>query len=650
VSSQPSNPAQLCTVTNGSGTVAASDIADILVICADAAFAISGTISGLEGTGLVLRDNAGESIPIAPGARSFAFATKLADRTPYSVEVETPPSNPSQTCEVSNATGTINGADVTNVTVNCSTPGDGVGAIQTDRSMLSFGQIDLTVRREEDVTFRNTGTAAVTFQPPTIVGSNQFTVAGSTCLGAIGAGEICIVKVAATPGVVGAATGELRAETSVGTVTVDLSVIGSALVTASVTGPGRVTSIPPGIDCGGGGGACSARFTATSVVLATDDATTVRWITGCAGNGPCSLVLDQARTVTATTYAPLRRTFNDDDNGFDACHAIAAGPSDSMVITGENQRLAQGYNAWSRAYDASGNVLWSYEIDTPSEGQDRGSDVVALGDGSAVIAGKWYSGSNTRQNYFLAKVSSAGGRVWFQESTIVNDDMYLGVASDSNGSLIVAGFQPDAGGVPQAWVRKLGSGGTGEQWAVTRNGTASGSDAASKVAIDSADNVIVAGYEANAATGRDGWIAKYALNGAPIWNISVASSGTTSDEATDVAVAGDDTIVAVGNSGTASWIRALTAAGAPRWDLALADANLRAVAIDPGGSVLVTGTSGAGLTVRKYSSAGVLNWERNVAGAKGNGIAADAAGNVLVCGEETVDGNKTNVLVLKLYQ
>src|SRR5262249_37094374 len=52
---------------------------------------------------------------------------------------------------------------------------------------------------------------------------------------------------------------------------------GTATVTVAVSGPGRVTSTPPGIDCGAGNTACSAQFTAPSIVLATDDATTVRW-------------------------------------------------------------------------------------------------------------------------------------------------------------------------------------------------------------------------------------------------------------------------------------------------------------------------------------------------------------------------------------
>ncbi len=529
---------------------------------------------------------------------------------------------------------------------------NGVGTIFADVETLDFGQLELATRRELDVTLRNTGAAPVTFSTPTVSGATAFSVASNLCLGALAPSTNCIIKVAAVPGATGAAAGQLAVPTEVGTLFVELTTTGAALVTVTATGPGRITSTPTGIDCGGGvGTACTARFTVGAVTLATDDATTVRWADGCLGNGACGLTLDAARAVTATTFAPLRRTFNDDDNGFDACHAIAAGPGDAMVIAGEVQRVAQGYNAWARAYDAAGAVQWSHEINTPSEGQDRGNDVVALADGTAVIAGKWYSGSNTRQNHFLAKISGTGTSTWFQESTIIDDDMYFGVARDSTGALITTGFHPGPDDNAQAWIRKLASGGAGEAWAVLRDGTASGDDAAVKVGTDSANNVIAVGYQANVTTGRDGWIAKYASNGAPIWSVPLAGAGASSDGAVDVAVASDDSLVVVGYLGDSSSIRAYTAAGVARWDVTAAgNISWQAVAVDANRSVVVTGSLGADLIVRKYTAAGAPVWQRQVPAASGHGVAVDSQGNVLVCGQETVAGNKTNVLVLKYYQ
>jgi len=82
-------------------------------------FTVGGSISGLSGTGLILRDNGGDDLVIPAGATSFTFATPVATGSAYSVTVLTQPSSPSQTCTVTAATGTIGAANVTSVAVTC---------------------------------------------------------------------------------------------------------------------------------------------------------------------------------------------------------------------------------------------------------------------------------------------------------------------------------------------------------------------------------------------------------------------------------------------------------------------------------------------------------------------------------------------------
>jgi len=81
-------------------------------------YSIGGTVTGLTGSGLVLQTNAGDVVPVsAPGA--FTFANHLADGTPYRVFVKTQPSSPAQNCVVTNGTGFVGTANVTNVDVTC---------------------------------------------------------------------------------------------------------------------------------------------------------------------------------------------------------------------------------------------------------------------------------------------------------------------------------------------------------------------------------------------------------------------------------------------------------------------------------------------------------------------------------------------------
>ena len=115
VATQPSSPAQTCSVTNGTGTIAASNITNVQVTCGARTYKLGGTVTGLSGTGLKLKNGTDTLDVTANGA--FTFPGALATGTPYAVTVSTQPSG--QRCSVSAGEGTIGTADVTSVTVNC---------------------------------------------------------------------------------------------------------------------------------------------------------------------------------------------------------------------------------------------------------------------------------------------------------------------------------------------------------------------------------------------------------------------------------------------------------------------------------------------------------------------------------------------------
>jgi hypothetical protein len=120
VKTQPSGPSQSCSVANGAGTIGSADVTNLAVNCATGSFTIGGSVTGLQGSGLVLRNNGGDDLIIA-GNGPFQFAALLASGVTYNVTVATNPANPAQNCAVTNPTGTINGASVANITVTCMT-------------------------------------------------------------------------------------------------------------------------------------------------------------------------------------------------------------------------------------------------------------------------------------------------------------------------------------------------------------------------------------------------------------------------------------------------------------------------------------------------------------------------------------------------
>ncbi|MGH8239719.1 MAG: hypothetical protein ACREXP_22285, partial [Steroidobacteraceae bacterium] len=112
-------PSQSCTIASAAGT-ATTNVTGVTVTCSTGSFSVGGTVAGLEGSGLVLRNNGVDDLPIASNG-SFTFATELASGSAFAVTVATPPTRPSQTCTIADASGTIGGGDVRTVKVTCAT-------------------------------------------------------------------------------------------------------------------------------------------------------------------------------------------------------------------------------------------------------------------------------------------------------------------------------------------------------------------------------------------------------------------------------------------------------------------------------------------------------------------------------------------------
>ncbi len=160
VLTQPANPSQSCVVTNGQGTATAT-VTSVLVTCTTNAvptYSIGGTVSGLSGSGLVLEDNSSDDLPVTANG-VFTFATKISAGGTYIVTVKTQPSNPIQTCSVTNNTGAAS-ANVSNVAITCSTTTFTIGGTLsglTNGSVVlqdnNTDNLSLSVEREVHISY-----------------------------------------------------------------------------------------------------------------------------------------------------------------------------------------------------------------------------------------------------------------------------------------------------------------------------------------------------------------------------------------------------------------------------------------------------------------------------------------------------------------
>ncbi|HKU15761.1 MAG TPA: hypothetical protein VJQ52_15295 [Steroidobacteraceae bacterium] len=138
VAAQPTNPTQVCTVASGAGTIGSANVSNVRITCSASAFAVGGTVIGLQGSGLVLQNNGSDDLPVSADGQ-FRFPTTLASGATYRVTVLTPPANPGQACTVTNGQGTVGGGDVGNVVVSCNTSDFSVGG--TVRNLEGSGLV-----------------------------------------------------------------------------------------------------------------------------------------------------------------------------------------------------------------------------------------------------------------------------------------------------------------------------------------------------------------------------------------------------------------------------------------------------------------------------------------------------------------------------
>jgi len=188
-----------CTASKASGTMPASNVASVVIACSDQSYTVGGTISGLISSGMVLA-NGSDTLAVSSGASRFTMLTAVAYTSAYAVTVQTLPTG--LTCSVSNGTGTMGSAAVTNITVTCSantyTVGGTISGLTASGLVLLDNGGDATTLSANATQFTmNTGVAygstyAITVQtPPT-----GLVCSVSDGAGPMGAADVTSVSIA----------------------------------------------------------------------------------------------------------------------------------------------------------------------------------------------------------------------------------------------------------------------------------------------------------------------------------------------------------------------------------------------------------------------------------------------------------------------
>jgi len=328
-------------------------------------------------------------------------------------------------------------------------------------------------------------------------------------------------------------------------------------------------------------------------------------------------------------------------------------------------------------FASNGALLWNiqYSRNGVTSGKDEAAALAIDNSGNCYVTGRSFNGSDDDMITF--KYDGSNGTVLFTQ--VYNggggDDRGVDVVLDNNGDIIVTG-RSDNGSNQDFRTIKYSSAG-GILWSKFYNGPANQNDRPVKIAVNSANDVYIAGegdVDNSAAVDYDYVLVKYNSAGTPQWGQRVGSNAEN-DTPSDLAIDQNGNIIITGKAdlntnvlitnndfmtvqytsgGSLNWVKfhAGTLAGGTGSDIA------SSVYLDSSGNIYVaggaenTGTQKDAVVV-KYDPAGNVTWFNNYNGEgdfseSGRSIVIDANENSYVGGYSFREGHNRDIIIVKM--
>jgi hypothetical protein len=413
-----------------------------------------------------------------------------------------------------------------------------------------------------------------------------------------------------------------------------------------------------------------------------------QWTVRTAAIGIAALVTLDDRTAVAQWQSTISGA------PYSSAVDVAVDAGDDVVAAGSIQTNGDALNDFAlvKLSGATGGELWRYVIVGENTGYSYANAVAVDTAGDVVAAGELNRGSHSlaaRTKFAAVKVSgTTGTELWRYEIPAASGNRVISPAFDvalaGATQVVVAGQtqnDPNAALVKAFTVVKLAAANGSEIWRRDVVGTTVGGvNAAWTVGVDSAGDVLAAGYTDNVSTGLDFTVVKLAgSDGAELWRYVAHGTGIDTnpndadtadyDSAYTLAFDGADNVYAGGfveNSTTRKDLIAVKLAAADGSELWRRELGICAGVSDVAASMLINadgdafvagsmrlGVAGDAAVVKLGGTDGSVLWEATIDGTAsesdlGYEIELSSAGDVVLVGTTDNSGSGDDITLVKL--
>jgi uncharacterized delta-60 repeat protein len=352
----------------------------------------------------------------------------------------------------------------------------------------------------------------------------------------------------------------------------------------------------------------------------------------------------------------------------DSAHAVAVDGDGNVFVTGESFSSGNSFDYVTIRYSAAGTPSWTNRYAGTFVGADVAVALALDTNGNAFVTG--YSSGGGGNDYATIKYSGEGIPLWTNRYNGPGNgtDGATAIATDADGDVFVTGISGGTGTLADYATIKYSNAGV-PLWTNRFNGPANSDDWANAIAVDSNGDVIVSGYQSTAGSGAnfDYATIKYSNAGVPLWTNRYSGITLGTDVANAVAVDASGNVFVTGYSGNGFSTDYATvkysSAGMPAWTNRYnGPANnldqAKAIRVDGSGNAIVTGFSMTSSNTYyyatvAYSGSGVPLWTNRYDGAGNNpqftksSLAVDGSGNVFLAGYSTGPGTSEDYTLIK---